>query len=147
MPIETSEQFQRFLECVRDQLPAYSWWLLNDFELPKDRYDRRYGVKAYHNQELLAALNELSPESQLGEIIDSQIFRGFDPKSWRGTAAELQAKLFDSDARYQAEKLILYPTACGKYLSRLARRDPKRYSSGLKDGLATYSIKPPGERP
>jgi hypothetical protein len=145
MPVETPEQFQVFLAEVRSQIPAFAWWLLNEFELPSKWYDRRYGVKAYHNTELLASLNELSPESQLLEIIDSELFKGFEPKVWKGTAANLQTRLLDSDAKYRVEKLIQYPSACGKYLNRLERRKPKRFKLGSKDGYTTYTISPPGE--
>jgi hypothetical protein len=91
---------------------------------------------------LLLALDALAPETRLLSLIDEVLFtdhendygyfktRSTAKDSWEGTAEELERLLRDHSAfGYEAQKLFNWPTACGTYLGRLARKHPRRVES------------------
>jgi len=85
--------------------------------------DSRTGrLVCVQNSELLQMLRSISPEEQLLELLctlSSKFHKG-----WRGTAAEIQAILFnDHKTAPVANRLLSWSTASGHYLSLLARRE------------------------
>ena len=69
MPTATTEQQDEFARVIRQQLPGYLDYLLNEFVIPSELQDQRFGIKHYHDPEILASINEMSPEEQLLEIL------------------------------------------------------------------------------
>src|SRR4029453_1956205 len=50
--------------------------------------------------------------------------------SWQGTAEQLESLLRSHSVYgYEAQKLFSWPTACGTYLGRLAKKYPRRVES------------------
>jgi hypothetical protein len=101
----------------------------------------RYGMKTWHHPELLVALDALAPETRLLSLIEEVLFtdhenelgsghvvtRSRTKASWEGTAEELERLLRDHPVfGYEAQKLLNWPTACGTYLGRLAKKHPIR---------------------
>jgi hypothetical protein len=85
--------------------------------------DSRTGrLVCVQNSELLQMLRSISPEEQLLELLctlSSKFHKG-----WRGTAAEIQAILFnDHKTAPVANRLLSWSAASGHYLSVLARRE------------------------
>lgn len=102
-------------ELLVSQLPGLADWLLS-IEIPEEIADRRYGVVAWQNPELVAALDEHAPEERLWDIIENVIFSG-DDRTMTTTAANLEEVLVAGNK--SAHKIFSFPTACGVYLSRL----------------------------
>jgi hypothetical protein len=142
MPTETLEQRERFWQILVSELPAFLHFLL-EWELPQGIRHPRYGMKTWHHPELLLALDALAPETRLLSLIDEVLFTDHEKDrghfvtgskkadSWEGTAEELETLLRHHQAfGYEAQKLFSWPTACGTYLGRLAKKYPKRVESG-----------------
>jgi hypothetical protein len=130
MPTETPEQEEAFWNVIKEQLPHYLHWLTQEFVLPDNLKSSRFGVRHFHHPYIIEALNELSPEEKLLQLIDAaemSIFGG-ELNPWEGKAVELEAKLTsnDSNVQYEARRLFFTQASCGQYLARLAKRYPDR---------------------
>jgi hypothetical protein len=141
MPTETLEEREVFWQTLIAELPAFLHFLLK-WEVPKAVRHPRYGVKTWHHPELLLALDALAPETRLLSLIDEVLFTDHENNhghfisrskangSWEGTAEELERMLRAHEAfGYEAQKLFSWPTACGTYLGRLAKKHPRRVES------------------
>ena len=141
MSTETLEEREAFWHALVSELPAFLHFLL-DWELPKEIRHARYGMKTWHHPELLLALDTLAPETRLLSLIDEVLFADHEfhhgclnakskaKDSREGTAEELERLLrADPTFGYEAQKLFSWPTACGTYLGRLAKKYPKRVQS------------------
>ena len=150
MPTDTHLQKSQFMATLIGELPAFVDFL-NQYAIPADLVDSRYGIKTYHHAELLQCLEETSPEQRLLELIDILVFsessRGFDPVQpapFDGSAAELTNRLLQNrDYDYQVKSLLRHGTACGAYLSNLARERETRVTSRMVRGTRVYTIQPP----
>ena len=133
MPTVTHDQRHAFWKRMMSELPAFIHFLLN-WDIPEELRDGRFGIKTWHHPKLLAALDELAPETRLLALADQVCFgeEGIvDMKlvmrtEWSGTAEQLERRLFDSIFAAEARRLLSYPTACGVYLGRLAGRRQSR---------------------
>jgi hypothetical protein len=144
MPTRTTDEMNAFKEAWMAELPAFVAYL-DQWPIPANLTANRYGIKHYHNSELLKALNELSPEDRLKELIDEVIF-GLDPKlpSWKGKALLLDRALKGADSfdvQREARQLLPAANTCGRYLARLAERYPERFSkSSGRGGIFVWEI-------
>jgi hypothetical protein len=142
MPLPTveNEEWQMFWRTLVAELPAFLNFLVN-WNIPHELRHPRFGVKAWQHPRLLAALDELAPETRLLVLIDEVIFRGQeiaedvtvhigdkDKAQWQGTAERLKWRLCDSNSSFgkEAERLLSWPSATGTYLGRLAHKHPDR---------------------
>src|SRR5215472_12160632 len=64
----TREEWDKYMDDLLAALPDYLGWL-ESWEIPVSIRDSRYGVKSYHNQEILGMLDELGSEVQLLHLI------------------------------------------------------------------------------
>jgi hypothetical protein len=85
------------------------------------------------NQSILDALQDLSPENRLLELIDEE-FGAAQGYEWTGTATQLESELTEANAKnaHASRQLLRWPAACGTFLSCLAR-NPQ--SPVQKEGL------------
>ena len=122
MPTASGEQREQFWSEIMKQLPAFVDYLVK-LQLPENLKSERYGVKEYHNPDIIQELQHLAPESKLLSMIDNVLFTGLDGSSeWYGTASDLEKILLqNSDTSYDARKLFTWPAACGVYLGRLEK--------------------------
>ena len=141
---------------IMQELPGFIGFL-TEFQIPRELRDTRLGIKAYQNPDLMALIGAESPERRLLELIDTgrlyikETVRhegaesGFVIIRWRGTAAELEARLQEHYAtKYFASKLLYYTSACGHLLGALARDHPNRVKQiTSRDGLNRYELYPP----
>ena len=127
MPFETDHLSERrqFREALTAELPAFVHWLQN-WRLPGKMTDKRYGVRAWQNPELLQELESLQPEFRLLELIDTLGIWENGVNVWRGTASELRSELEQKDRRGEVSRLLSFNTAAGVYLSRLKKHFPQR---------------------
>lgn len=118
-----------FMEEIKNQLPAFIHYLLNEHVIRPEIADYRYGAKSWHDPELLSAINALSPEAELECMIETQFKEHMlQKKKIEHTAAEIQLQLEQHpDLKRRAEKLLYYNTACAVYLERLHQKYPERY--------------------
>jgi hypothetical protein len=138
MPIEavTPEQKEIFWKTLVSELPAFIWWLLNEFELPSEWQEARFGVHTFHHPELARELEELSPALALLALIDAaDIWTSYDSATgirgltdpWVGTALELRGLLMSNQkTQRDATRLLDWINACGQYLNDLAGKRPLR---------------------
>ena len=150
MPAATDAQKQRFWETLVAELPAFLFWL-NEWQIPEELRDERYGIAAFHHPELLRAIDDLAPETRLLGLVDDELFT-LGPGSagpWTGTARQLEKKLVEADfaSAREARRLLSFNTACGTYLARLERRFPARVGSRTKKGYRFWTINPPDDGP
>ncbi len=132
------ENRRRLTEC----LPAFLHWALS-LRIPDALKSDRFGVKAYHDPELLGLLAEQSPEAKLLEMIDEVIFPPSKEKDWevcRHTAEELKARLTASQFSSTASKLLDWTGATGSLLQRLAGRFPDRFERKKSGNRITWRI-------
>lgn len=130
---------------LSDELPAFMHWL-RSFRVSPAMKDVRYGVKAFHDADLLQEVNALSAEDDLLSLIDSlKIWDAFNA-AWVGTANELKERLLEKDKLGRVTKLLYYSSAAGTYLARLCKIYPDRFSMKKKHAVSTqYTIKPPNQ--
>lgn len=130
------------------ELSGIRWMIANR---PVKPVDPRFVVAAYADQDLLDALNQLSPEHTLLELIDEVLFGADTPRdqegflSFRGTSDQVEKKLLESSLAFKASKLFHYSSACGTFLGRLAKRYPARFQSSKVRGSRRWTISPPSE--
>lgn len=109
-----------YWSALKAEIPAYLF-ALQRWNIPKELQDIRYGVKAFQNAELLRKLTSLSPESKLWTLILQSGLLDNAMDGWSGSSVDLEKELQERDKTGQVRELLYYPTACGVYLSRLAR--------------------------
>lgn len=149
MPTETLEQWGAFMALLDAELPYFIHFLLNTWQIPADMKCARYGVVHYHHPDLLQMMSVLSPEAKLLELIDARFWSSGqlgNLEEWKGRAADLEAALTEkeSSTTYEARKLLVFSSACGQYLARLAKQFPERVQpAGTVKGYQRWVIKPP----
>ena len=127
MPTGTLEQRKAFWAAITAEIPAFLHDLTQN-AIPDNIQGERFGIGHFHHPELLQALNELSPESKLLQIIDAVLFSGPLAGTWEGSVARLEQELRSSNYRQETDKLLSFSQACGRYLSRLEKQYPNRIS-------------------
>jgi len=145
MPTDSNEQRAAFMGRLEGELPAFVHFLTT-WTIPAELRSSRFGVTHFHHPELVQAIDSLAPEQKLLLLLDSELFPTPAAGAWQGTAADLEIRLTGADSRcgHEARKLLSWPTACGVYLSRLAKRMPERFQeNGRKKNRNQWSIKAP----
>lgn len=91
MPTRTTQEQKAFNDKVREELPAYAWWLLNEFQIPDSMLVHegedatRFGFASYQHPQLAAQLFDDTPAANLLRLIDSAEFEhraGTPKKLW-----------------------------------------------------------------
>jgi len=73
---EEGLRWNEWAQKMISQLPAFLWYLLNEYEVPAHMYDKRYNV-AYHNPEIepqLAVPSQNEADLELMEIVERGLF-------------------------------------------------------------------------
>jgi hypothetical protein len=136
------EEMQALLRMVDRELPAFAHYL-DTLSIPPNYAEPRTGLRHYHNPEIVEALQGLSPEAKLDQLITAAFLQ--DSSEWEGKALELETALtrWDSPWRHEAQRLFTFNTACGVYLSRLAVAMPDRYRKRTLHGEHRWLIRTP----
>ena len=131
------------------ELPAFAWFILNEFEIPKANRCPRYGVKAFQNEKLAEELTAMSPEHRLMNLLDEVFFTKENRREWTadvdGTTEQIERWMRQSHFGSAVDKLLYFSSACGVYLQRLEKKCPERVSATRKNGKASWKIKPPND--
>ena len=150
MPEEEYGGRAGFLRQLISELPAFLAFLL-DWEIPKEIRDQRYGVRHFHNRNLLKIMRAGSDEGVLLECIEAEILGNplncvrddKDPSVllWEGRAVDLERTLMSGETcRDTARNLLRSAQQCGTLLGRLATQFPHRFKSRLRNGLTYWTI-------
>ena len=138
MPTDTPEGRRKFWNSVCAELP-YFVNFLDDYEIPEDMKDSRFGIKAFQHPALVEVLQDMSHEVRLLELMDTIVVPSSG--SWKGTKEELETALLeDPTYKRQVERLLYYPTALQTYLRRLAKTRPERVRNYRSHGTYKWEI-------
>ena len=143
MPTDTDEERRAFWAALLGELPAFVAWL-DAWEIPAELRSARYGVRHFHHPELLRAIDDLSPERRLLDLIDAELFAVPGAGPWEGKAEQLEKRLTGPESRsaYEARRVLSFNTACGVYLSRLAKKHPGRIARRIHHGCNLWTVAP-----
>lgn len=81
---------------IHASLPAFVWYLKNDFQLPAELQDTRYGVTTFQHPEIVTTIRSNHPDNPLADQIDAwlpQWTTGSSATVWEGTATELYSAI------------------------------------------------------
>jgi hypothetical protein len=148
MPTASLEERELFMDALRKELPHFVHFLLLNWEIPESLVSQRFGITHYQHPGIMQALGELSPESQLLQIIDEELFASEFTDEWEGSANKLTRELVkdDSGVSREAKALLKYPTTCGTYLGRLKKLHQDRFEcTHTKTGNTWRILRPPPE--
>jgi energy-coupling factor transporter ATP-binding protein EcfA2 len=143
MPTDSDAERAAFWARLVSELPAFVHFLTT-WTIPDELRSSRFGVTHYHHPALVAAIDSLAPEQKLLGLLDGELFTSPAAGAWHGTAAELESLLTGANSRcaYEARKLLSWPTACGVYLARLAKRMPERITHDRDADSRRWTIHP-----
>lgn len=91
MPTRTDEERKAFRDALREELPAFIWWLENEWVIPEDllRYKcgrdaTRFGFREFHHPVIKSGLFDDTPAAELMQMIDMAVFTadGAEMKLW-----------------------------------------------------------------
>jgi hypothetical protein len=54
-----------FADKILEELPAYLYWLLHEFQIPEELRETRFGVRAFQHPEIVEAIEETAPYMQV----------------------------------------------------------------------------------
>jgi hypothetical protein len=143
MPMNTAEPEEKeaFRVWTKQQLPAFAWWLLNEYTIPADiALPDRFGIKGYCHPEIEKHLLELSPDARVRDYIHDTLFGGGQNHAWRGTAEDLGKKLNTEEGR---KLLRSVKGRVGDLLSRLSKAYPEQFKPKKNNGQRFWVIEPP----
>lgn len=143
MPTNTPDEKKVFWSTVLSEVPAFLAFL-QEWQIPDDLKESRFGVATYHHPELLERVAELQPEHRLLALIDT--CKGLPENEWQGTALTLESILTDEawSLHKQARNLLNYQNTCGSLLGKLASSHPARIIKvGVSNGYTKWRISLP----
>ncbi len=107
-----------FAAKIREELPAYLYWLLNEFQIPGELKETRFGMKAFRNQEIVEMVQETAPYMQLLEVMEKE-FAGVVEKEF--TLTDLAMELDNPNTPQGIRMMVSRINTLGRYLSILAK--------------------------
>jgi hypothetical protein len=141
----------RIGQLIREEMPAFVYYLDNS-EHPENLRDNRTGCAAWQHREVVLALQGISPEERMRELMlqcDPIMDAITEEGHWRGTAAELERLLVDGEVTAHAARSLFRNTStCGTYLGRLMADNRAVIQRSTVNGIARWTIRslqPPAE--
>ena len=143
MPMDTAQPQgkEAFRLWTKNQLPAFAWWLLNEYAIPAEiALPDRFGIKGYCHPEIEKQLLELSPDARVRDYIHDTLFKKGQNQPWRGSAEDLGQKLNTPEGRklFRSTK-----RGVADVLARLAVAYPEGFKKKKNDGKRFWIIDPP----
>ena len=138
MKSDTPKNRVEFWDGVRAEIPSFLHFIEN-YEIPEDLQESRFGIKAYQHPDLVEILKEMTHENRLMALMEIIVIP--ENGSWKGTLEELETALYeDSTFKRQIEKLLYYPTALLTYIRRLQKSMPERVRSFQSHGKRGWEL-------
>lgn len=146
MPSVTPEERKKFMGTLIGELPAYLWWLENEFEIPEEIVDkRRYGVKAFVHPTIASRIKEFSVEHRLICLVDAYLLPDPRCQPFEGTAEELITRLLDmEESKLQS---MAFLNCAGRILGRARDSYPDRVQEIRTSTRRLWRIIPAGQKP
>ena len=124
---------------MKKELPAFIQFLQN-WEIPQDLTDSRFGVAAYQHPDLVKVVEDMAPEKRLMELIEVTILPGGE---FEGTLTELEARLIgDPTFGRQLSKLLKGANALQTYMRRLKKAHPAQIQRAKVNDVRIWRILP-----
>ena len=137
MACDRPKDREAFWEAIKAEIPAFVYFLRN-FEIPEELADSRFGISAYQHPDIVAVVEDMSPEKRLLELIEVTILPG---GPFEGTLAELESRLIgDPTFGRQVEKLLYFSNALQTYMRRLKKNRPDRVITKKSNGVRLWEI-------
>ena len=134
---------RKFWETLLGEIPAFIFALKN-WEIPKEIRDKRFGVVAWQNPDLVKDVQTLSNEFKLLNLLDLYDPWGPTCDVFEGDALDVERFLRHKDKSGEVAKLLYYTSSCGRLLSALAKATPQRVTVISKNGHQNlYAISKP----
>lgn len=144
MPMDTPRDQDNFKEQCLIELPALTYHLMYEFQVPVELRNARYGITRFQHPAILEVLDDMTPEQRLLYFIDDILFKDGKVSLWEGSSDELKARLEDSGHCREIERLLGYYTATGMMLSKLSVKAPDRVlAAGRKKNIRYWQIRSP----
>lgn len=149
MPTTTLQERAAFRSKIAEELPAYGYWLMNEYQIPEELRKGRFGVESWHHPTLKMELFDDTPAAELLSLIDAARFSAADAKDsaqyhlwdlvshadpkedkWEASAIELERLLlgeggWKSSVERESKKLFMH-NKVDRLLSRLKEDQPER---------------------
>jgi hypothetical protein len=74
LPGNTEAERTEIKRVFAEQIPAFAWFLKHEFSIPPDLVDRG-GLKAYHNEEVVAKIEDIAPDQRLYSMLTEVCLR------------------------------------------------------------------------
>ena len=130
-------------QIVREEMAAFVHYL-DSSEHPLHLRDSRTGCAAWQHPAVVEALQSISPEERMRELMQQcdAITEAMKAQgSWRGSAADLERLLCEnSTTAHAARALFRYPSACGTYLGRLQASKRAAVDRATIQGVTRWTI-------
>jgi hypothetical protein len=130
-------------QLVREEMPALVHYL-DQSEHPAGLRDKRTGCAAWQHPDVVAALQSISPEEQMRELMQQcdAIAEAVESRGvWHGSATELQRLLLENPVTGQAARSLLrYTSTCGTYLGRLQASRRVSIDRAMIHGVTRWKI-------
>jgi len=121
LPTTGNEERAAFRQAISDELPGFLYWL-EEWKIPDDLVSPRFGITDFQHPYLLEAINELSPEIKLWNMVQRHVLG--KKEEWKGTAAELENSLSEKCSPREVNRVLYWDNACGVLLGRLEKQKP-----------------------
>ena len=127
---QSVDDFANVRKVLCGEVPGFIHHLLNEFELPEQFQNTRYGVQSYQAPDLIELIECNSLANSFISLIDSALWTIDDltrEDRWTGTLRELMALL--DDTIYRAQSKVLFGDrvqTLANYIKEAARRYPER---------------------
>ena len=137
------------MAALQTEIPGFLGFL-KKFEIPEKLRSGRFGVVAYQHPDIKVALDCMSPQERMLELIDEACFpedTAVERAPFSGRASAIECKLMglDSPVKEAARGLLTWPQAASTYLTRLEAREGGRVKSKTaRGGYKVFTISPPG---
>jgi len=141
---DTTER-KAFWDTLQKELPHFLYWLMNDWEMPKELHGR-FGSKQYHHPDIVAELFTLSAEQVLLEQINRGLADHFKLSAeWIGSAPALRNILAEDNSPLSRSEIknLPAPNWLGKKLRKLEEIQPDRFSGKRRAAGTQWTIFPP----
>lgn len=122
------KRFRKWRTCkaaLMSEIPAFLWKMMH-WEIPDDLLDDRWGVKSFHDPELVKLVTRMSEEERLLELVDAYVFDAQYAHGFKGTAFELEKKIKEASARTGSLNFFRHGNLCGDLLTTLSRTQKDR---------------------
>lgn len=148
MPTITTADYERFWSTLVSELPAFIHFLTNEWTMPAHLLSgagaSRFGMAHYHNPLVLQLINELEDEFKMLQLLDIVLWTD-GKREVTETAEWFERKLLGngSPVKQEANRVLWFAQACGKYFDRLSKKYPHRVEKRRTKNHNLWTVRAP----